>query len=77
MFPCADERVTAVDASGVHTANGGFLPADLVVWAAGIQPPGVLAVIDGLEVNRLHQLVTETLQTTRDPDTFAFGDCAA
>ena len=31
-----------------------------------------------LEVNRLHQLVmTETLQTTRDPDTFAFGDCAA
>ncbi|SRR6266550_6846994 len=74
----ADERVTAVDASGVHTANGGFLPADLVVWAAGIQAPGVLAVIDGLEVNRLHQLVmTETLQTTRDPDIFAFGDCAA
>jgi NADH:ubiquinone reductase (H+-translocating) len=74
----ADERVTAVDASGVHTANGGFLPADLVVWAAGIQAPAVLATLDGLEVNRLHQLVvTETLQTTRDPDIFAFGDCAA
>src|SRR6266851_4084062 len=74
----AEERVTAVDASGVHTANGGFLPADLVVWAAGIQAPAVLATLDGLEVNRLHQLVvTETLQTTRDPDIFAFGDCAA
>jgi NADH dehydrogenase len=74
----ADERVTAVDASGVHTANGGFLPADLVVWAAGIQAPAVLATLVGLEVNRLHQLVvTETLQTTRDPDIFAFGDCAA
>src|SRR6202049_1607355 len=72
------ERVTAVDTSGVHTANGGFLPADLVVWAAGIQAPAVLAALDGLEVNRLHQLVvTETLQTTRDPDVFAFGDCAA
>ena len=74
----ADERVTAVDASGVHTASGDFLPANLVVWAAGIQAPAVLATLDGLEVNRLHQLVvTETLQTTRDPDIFAFGDCAA
>jgi NADH:ubiquinone reductase (H+-translocating) len=74
----AAERVTAVDASGVHTANGGFLPADLVVWAAGIQAPAVLASLDGLEVNRLHQLVVkQTLQTTRDPDVFAFGDCAA
>ena len=55
-----------------------FLPADLVVWAAGIQAPAILASLDGLEVNRLHQLVvTETLQTTRDPDVFAFGDCAA
>jgi NADH dehydrogenase len=62
----------------VHTASGAFLPADLVVWAAGIQAPAVLAALDGLEVNRLHQLVvTETLQTTRDPDIFAFGDCAA
>jgi NADH dehydrogenase len=72
------ERVTGVDAGAVHTAAGGFLPADLVVWAAGIQAPAVLASLDGLEVNRLNQLVvTETLQTTRDPDIFAFGDCAA
>src|ERR1022692_386556 len=74
----AAERVTAVDAGGVHTADGSLLPADLVVWAAGIQAPAILASLDGLEVNRLNQLlVTETLQTTRDPDIFAFGDCAA
>ena len=72
------ERVIAVDTCGVHTADGSLLPADLVVWAAGIQAPAVLASFDGLEVNRLNQLVvTETLQTTRDPDIFAFGDCAA
>ena len=72
------ERVTAVDAGGVHTAQGRLLAADLVVWAAGIQAPAVLASLDGLEVNRAHQLVvTQTLQTTRDPDIFAFGDCAA
>jgi NADH dehydrogenase len=72
------ERVTKVDAQGVHTAGGGFYRADLVVWAAGIQAPSFLTHLDGLEVNRAHQLVvTTTLQTTRDPDVFAFGDCAA
>lgn len=72
------ERVVAVDADGVHTAGGAVLRAHLVVWAAGIQAPPFLAALDGLEVNRANQLVvTATLQTTRDPDIFAFGDCAA
>jgi NADH:ubiquinone reductase (H+-translocating) len=72
------ERVTEVDGGGVITAAGEFFPADLVVWAAGIKAPDWLAALDGLEVNRGNQLVVEpTLQTTRDPDIFAFGDCAA
>ncbi len=72
------ERVTGVDEKGVHTASGAFYPADLVVWAAGIQAPSFLADLDGLEINRVNQLVVQTtLQTTRDPDVFAFGDCAA
>ena len=72
------ERVVAVDEEGVHTASGTTLRADLIVWAAGIQAPPLLAQLDGLEVNRANQLVvTATLQTTRDPDIFAFGDCAA
>jgi NADH dehydrogenase FAD-containing subunit len=33
--------------------------------------------IGGLETNRINQLVVEpTLQTTRDPDIYAIGDCA-
>jgi NADH dehydrogenase len=75
------ERVTSVDEQGVHTAGdgvGALIPADLVVWAAGIQAPAFLDDLDGLETNRAHQLVVQTtLQTTRDPDVFAFGDCAA
>ncbi|MCC7216026.1 MAG: NAD(P)/FAD-dependent oxidoreductase [Burkholderiales bacterium] len=72
------QRVTEVTADGVHTADGAFFPADLIVWAAGIMAPAVLADLDGLEANRSNQLVvTPTLQTTRDPDVFAFGDCAA
>jgi NADH dehydrogenase len=71
------ERVTAVEDGGVRVAGGELLEADLVVWAAGIQAPRDLDHLDGLEVNRHHQLVVlQTLQTTRDPDVFAFGDCA-
>jgi NADH:ubiquinone reductase (H+-translocating) len=37
-----------------------------------------LGHVDGLEVKRINQLVVEpTLQTTRDPNIFAIGDCAA
>ncbi len=72
------ERVTEVTKEGVITAAGEFFPGDLVVWAAGIKAPDWLASLDGLEVNRNSQLVVgPTLQTTRDPDVFAFGDCAA
>ena len=72
------ERVTQVTAEGVITAASEFFPGDLVVWAAGIKAPDWVASLDGLEVNRANQLVvTSTLQTTRDPDIFAFGDCAA
>ncbi len=72
------ERVTAVDTLGVHTASGASYPADLVVWAAGIKAPDWLRDLDGLETGPGNQLVvTTTLQTTRDRDVFAFGDCAA
>lgn len=71
-------RVSAVTADAVHISDGEILPADLTVWAAGIQAPAWLAQMDGLEVNRAHQLmVLPTLQTTRDPAVFALGDCAA
>jgi len=72
------EKVTEVSARGVKTANGREIPAELVVWAAGIKAPDFLKDLDGLETNRINQLmVTQMLQTTRDADVFAFGDCAS
>ena len=72
------EKVTEVSAQGVKTANGREIPAELVVWAAGIKAPDFLRDLDGLETNRINQLmVTQLLQTTRDPNVFAFGDCAS
>src|SRR5262249_34882604 len=71
-------RVTEVTAEGVRLADGSFVPSELVVWAAGVQAPAVLRQLDGLETNRINQVVVEqTLQTTRDPAVFAIGDCAA
>jgi NADH dehydrogenase len=73
----AKSRVTRVRADGVELASGEFIPSELVVWAAGVKGPDVLGHLDGLEVNRANQLVVRpTLQTTKDDDIFAMGDCA-
>ncbi|MES2182063.1 MAG: NAD(P)/FAD-dependent oxidoreductase, partial [Pseudomonadota bacterium] len=72
------ERVTEVTSKGIYTHSGRFIPSALVIWAAGIKAPDFLHEIDGLETNRINQLVVHrTLQTTLDSNIFAFGDCAA
>jgi NADH dehydrogenase len=71
-------RVAEVLSDGVKLADGRVIPAELVVWAAGVKAPDFLKDLDGLETNRINQLVVlPTLQTTRDPDVFAIGDCAS
>jgi NADH dehydrogenase len=72
------QKVVEVTAGLVKTATGREVSSDFTVWAAGIRCAEVLKDIGGLESNRLNQLVVlPTLQTTRDPDVFAIGDCAA
>ena len=72
------KQVERVTAEGVHTKSGRLLPADLTVWTAGVKGPAWLADLDGLEVNRLNQLVVDqTLKVNRDEHIFALGDCAA
>jgi len=71
-------RVAEVLPNGVRLASGEIIPAELVVWAAGVKAPDFLRDLDGLETNRTNQLVVKpTLQTTRDENIFALGDCAA
>lgn len=73
----ANEPVVEVHSDGLTTASGKFIPASMMVWSAGIKAPDFLADLAGLETNRINQLVVRsTLQTTRDDDIFAFGDCA-
>ena len=40
-------RVSEVRADGVQLADGGFIPAELVVWAAGVKGPDILRELDG------------------------------
>jgi NADH dehydrogenase len=71
-------KVAEVVSDGVRLADGRLLPAELIVWAAGVKAPDFLKDIAALETNRINQLVVRpTLQTTRDDDIFAIGDCAA
>jgi len=71
-------RVAEVRADGVVLASGEVIASELVVWSAGVKAPDFLRDLDGLETNRINQLVVgETLQTTRDPNIFAIGDCAS
>lgn len=78
-----NEKVVEVTPQGLKMASGNVIAATISVWAAGVKAPDFLKDIgsgngtDALETNRINQLVVnDRLQTTRDPDIYAFGDCA-
>ncbi|MGF1700746.1 NAD(P)/FAD-dependent oxidoreductase [Photobacterium makurazakiensis] len=70
--------VTKADETGLTTKDGDHIPAQIMVWAAGIKAPDFMKDIAGLETNRINQLVVKpTLQTTRDDDIYVIGDLAS
>ena len=70
-------RVMELRAGEVVLDGGEIVPAELIVWAAGIKAPDYLRDLDGLETDKINRLVVRpTLQTTKDDDIFAIGDCA-
>lgn len=72
-----DTKVVEATKNSLITATGEQLPADLIVWAAGIRASSITQKFDGLETNRIHQIVVkDTLQTSVDDTIFAIGDCA-
>lgn len=72
------EKVVEVTQDGVRMGSGRCIPSDLIVWAAGIKAADFIRNLEGLETNRINQLVVHrTMQSTRDAAIFAFGDCAA
>jgi NADH:ubiquinone reductase (H+-translocating) len=71
-------RVVAAEAGGLVLEDGERVPAELMVWAAGVKAPGFLAGIEGLPRNRVQQVrVHANLQVEGEPHIFAVGDCAS
>jgi NADH dehydrogenase len=71
-------KVKEVMPNKVLLSDGVEIPAELIVWAAGVKAPDFLKGIGGLETNHANQLlVLPSLQTTYDQNIFAIGDCAA
>ncbi|CAA0090564.1 NADH dehydrogenase [Zhongshania aliphaticivorans] len=68
--------VKQADEQGFITADGERIDAALLVWAAGIKAPEVVAKW-GLEVNRINQLMVTPFLQTADEAIFAIGDCCA
>lgn len=70
--------VIKADETGLTTKDGEHIPAQIMVWAAGIKAPDFMKDIAGLETNRINQLVVKpTLQTTRDDNIYVIGDLAS
>lgn len=72
-----DTRVAKAVENAFITASGETIDADLMLWAAGVKVPDFVAEIEGLETNRINQiLVRPTMQATTDDSIFVIGDCA-
>lgn len=68
-------RVTELRPGALITPEG-EIPADLMVWAAGIKAADGNALL-GPEVTRLNQFIVDDRLRSSAPDVFAMGDCAA
>jgi NADPH-dependent 2,4-dienoyl-CoA reductase/sulfur reductase-like enzyme/rhodanese-related sulfurtransferase len=61
--------------SGVETADGQRIDADLVVMAIGVRPNVELAKAAGLEIGETGAIAANEFLQTSDPDIYAGGDC--
>ncbi|WP_399091328.1 nitrite reductase large subunit NirB [Streptomyces sp. BBFR2] len=73
-------REIVTDASGAVTAlelsDGARIPADLVVFSAGVRPRDQLARECGLPVGERGGITVDTRCRTADPAVYAIGECA-
>ncbi|MCL6268954.1 NAD(P)/FAD-dependent oxidoreductase [Sansalvadorimonas sp. 2012CJ34-2] len=70
--------VSQINKDNLETRDGKNIETDVTIWAAGIKGPQFLQNLDGLETNKINQLLVHpTLQTTQDDNIFSLGDCAS
>jgi NADH:quinone reductase (non-electrogenic) len=72
-----DARVKEITPDAVLISDGRTIPARTTVWAAGIEPPPMVA---GLDVERDHRgriLIDQYLRVKGRPGVYAVGDCTS
>jgi NADH dehydrogenase len=70
-------RITKVVSDGFIDADDTLIPADLMVWAAGVKVQSWVADT-GLEVNPINQVeCTPSLKSKTDDSVYVIGDCCA
>jgi nitrite reductase (NADH) large subunit len=63
-------------ATGLVLTDGSWLPADIIVVAAGVRPRDELARQAGLAVGARGGIVVDEACRTAEPDVYAIGECA-
>jgi len=68
-------KVNAYAEGAVHCSDGELIPAEMLVWAAGVSPSPILNDIP-CELQKGRVVVSSTLEVPRAPGVWAVGDCA-
>lgn len=58
----------------VRLAGGDIMPADLLVWTAGVRANPLMEHLSGASINKTCLVVNEHLQLTDHPEVFGIGD---
>jgi NADH dehydrogenase len=69
-------RVTAYSEGAVRCSDGGAIPAEMLVWAAGVSPSPILKDMP-FELHSGRVVVDSNLEVPHFPGVWAVGDCAA
>jgi NADH dehydrogenase len=71
-----ETKVERVDADGVRTESGEYVPSRTVVWTAGVKPVPVAGRLDVPKLKNGRLTVDEHLQIEGMPGVYAIGDIA-
>jgi NADH dehydrogenase len=69
-------KVAAYAEGAVHCSDGDAIPAEMLVWAAGVSPSPLLKAIP-CELQKGRVVVHSTMEVPGAPGVWAVGDCAA
>ncbi|WDE13530.1 NAD(P)/FAD-dependent oxidoreductase [Thalassomonas haliotis] len=71
-------RIAKASKQGFITSDEQLIPADLMLWAAGVKAPDFIKEMGIFDLNRANQiLVKGDLSSSVDPDIYVIGDCCA